>query len=99
MLVTMLCAFAAGFFIGNGAPYYVAGSLGEATNPSPFPNSPLVNVVVGWAGMLIGGLLGAYVWCARDPGRVAAVSAVAGVLAVGLIHARLWRANPWRKRD
>jgi hypothetical protein len=62
MLRTVVLSFIAGFFGGNGLPYYVAGSTGEATNPSPFPDAPIVNVLTGCAGMAIAGAC----WTAAD---------------------------------
>jgi hypothetical protein len=97
MIWTVLTAFVAGFFVGNGLPYYVAGSTGESVNPSPFPKSPSTNVVVGWAGMLLGGVVGYFTdWTTSPVWALAA--AMLGALAVGLVHARLWRADPWRRR-
>jgi len=97
MALSILLAFAGGFFVGNGAPYYVAGSTGDGVNPSPFPQMPWVNVLVGWSGMVLGVVL---CWLATPLDHpVASSSAIAlGVLVVGLIHARLWRRNPWRTR-
>jgi hypothetical protein len=98
MIVTLLFGFVAGFFFGNGLPYYLAGSMGDGTNPSPFPDSPFASVVVGWIAMLIG----ASCWHVVDTQRfgwLAQGAAATGVLVVGLIHARLWRNDPWRKRQ
>src|SRR5262245_41123044 len=97
MLVTIICAFVAGFFVGNGLPYYTAGSLGEGTNPSPFSDAASVNVVVGLVALGIGAL--SWHFADIEHYRFSAYTAAAlGVLSVGLIHARLWRADPWRKR-
>jgi len=96
MLLTIAVCFTAGFFGGNGLPYYVAGSTGNARNPSPFHNSPFVNVIVGCAAMALGRVL----WSlANVQGHEAAawISGFAGILVVGLIHARTWRKNPWKK--
>jgi hypothetical protein len=97
MLVTIISAFVAGFFAGNGLPYYVAGSTGEGTNPSPFSDSASVNVLVGLGALAIG----AVSWHFADVEHyrfIAYTAAALGVLGVGLIHARLWRNDPWRKR-
>jgi hypothetical protein len=96
VLTTLLVAFVAGFFLGNGLPYYVAGSTGEGVNPSPFPKTAPVNVVNGWALMLIGAVAWHFVDVARFPVE-AWVAGALGVLAVGLIHARVWREDPWRR--
>ncbi|GAA3293914.1 hypothetical protein [Streptomyces cinereospinus] len=98
MLGTVLLAFAAGFWAGNGLPYYVAGSTGDRTAPSPFRPSAVTNVLTGWLMLLVAGVC----WHYADtdahplPGHGAAA---AGVLLVGLIHARLWRADPWHRRS
>ena len=97
MTITIVCGFLGGFFAGNGAPYYFAGSIGEPTNPSPFADSALVNVVVGWVALLIGALCLVAASRRGQPWVVAAAAAL-GVLVVGLIHARLWRRDPWRKK-
>ncbi|PZF80171.1 hypothetical protein [Jiangella anatolica] len=97
MILTVLLAFVAGFFAGNGLPYYVEGSTGRTTNPSPFGDGAVVNVVTGWGGLVIAG----FAWYFADvpehpwPGWIAAAL---GVLAVGLIHARLWRGDVWGRR-
>lgn len=97
MIQSVLAAFVAGFFAGNGLPYYIAGSTGEGVNPSPFRDAPAVNVGVGWVG--VG--LGFVAWQFVDPNTwwwASYGSAAFGVLVVGLIHARLWRNDPWRKQ-
>jgi hypothetical protein len=94
MLETTLLALFAGFFFGNGLPYYVAGSTGEGVNPSPFPKTASVNVVNGFAAMAIGAIAWHFVDRTRFPVG-AWVGASIGVLSVGLIHARLWKNDPW----
>ncbi len=97
MVLTLSLAFVAGFFAANGLPYFVAGSHGEAVNPSPFRDSATVNVVVGWIGMVVGAVSWAFARVSEHP-IPGYTAAALGVLAVGLIHARMWRTNPWRKR-
>jgi hypothetical protein len=97
--ITVLLAFVAGFFAGNGLPYYVQGSLGEGRNPSPFPDRPAVAVVTGVGCFLIAGTAWAFAHVAARPGP-GWLATAAGVLAVGLVHARTWRdADPWGKRS
>ncbi|GAA2395828.1 hypothetical protein [Dactylosporangium salmoneum] len=98
MPLTVLLALVAGFFAGNGLPYFLQGSLGEGRNPSPFPDHPAVSVATGLGCFLIAGAawhfadVPAHPW----PGRLAAAL---GLLIVGLIHARTWRdPDPWGKR-
>jgi hypothetical protein len=98
LFITALLALVAGFFAGNGLPYYVQGSLGEGRNPSPFPDRPHVSVLVGMFAFAIAGLAW---WFADAPAHPVAAwpSAGVGLLLVALIHTRTWRdENPWGKR-
>jgi hypothetical protein len=98
MPLTVLLAFVAGFFAGNGLPYYLQGSVGEGRNPSPFPDRPAISVATGWGAFVIAGVAWAYADVPAHP-LPGWPAAAAGVLAVGLIHARTWRdPNPWNKR-
>jgi peptidoglycan/LPS O-acetylase OafA/YrhL len=98
MLTTIGLAFVAGFFLGNGLPYYLQGSTGEGRHPAPFPDRPWVSVVVGCVAFAIA----AVAWHFADVGGhpfPAGAAALLGLLAVALIHTRTWRdANPWGKR-
>lgn len=94
MLATLLLALAAGFLGGNGLPYYTAGSTGEGTSPSPFRRSAAGNVLSGCV------LLAAGVTCwhfahVADHPAAGWPAFAAGVTLVGLIHARVWRNDPW----
>lgn len=58
-----LAAFAAGFFLGNAVPHFVAGVMGQAF-PSPFADppgvglsSPLVNTIWGLVNIFAGYIL------------------------------------------
>lgn len=96
MLTTALLALVAGFCAGNGLPYYNLGSTGQ-TNPTPFGRSSTVNVAVGWGMFVVAALCWRSAHVAGHP--VAGYAAAAtGLLAVGLIHARNWRNNPWGSR-
>ena len=98
MFSTIALTFVAGFFGGNGLPYYVAGSHGEGINPGPFADTPVANVLMGCSCLAIAGAC----WGLADisdhalPGSLAAL---AGVALVGLIHARLWKDDPWGTRE
>ncbi|MFG1626324.1 hypothetical protein [Kribbella sp. NPDC049227] len=87
MLTTVLLALVAGFFVGNGLPYYMLGSTGN-TNPTPFGQSAAVNVVVGWVAFVIAAICWRYAHVSGHPLAGYAAAAV-GLLAVGLIHAEL----------
>lgn len=95
MLTTVLLAFAAGFFAGNGLPYYVAGSTGESGNPGPFKDSAVGNVVTGWTAVFVIAALCWHFAHVADHPLAGYAAAAVGVLVVGLIHARNWRHNPW----
>ncbi|HTJ39206.1 MAG TPA: hypothetical protein VL738_38765 [Dactylosporangium sp.] len=98
MALTVLLALVAGFFAGNGLPYFLQGSLGEGRNPSPFPDRPAVAVATGVGCFLIAGTAWAFANVSEHP-SAGWLAAGTGVLAVGLIHARTWRdADPWGKR-
>jgi hypothetical protein len=45
MLITIGLAFVAGFFAGNGLPYYAQGSTGDGRHPGPFRDSPVSQMV------------------------------------------------------
>ncbi|MBB5788655.1 hypothetical protein [Jiangella mangrovi] len=97
MILTVLLAFVAGFFAGNGLPYYMEGSTGRTTNPSPFGEGAVVNVLVGWTGLVIAALAWYFADVSSHPWPGWAAAAL-GVLTVGLIHARAWQADPWNRR-
>lgn len=98
MPITVTLAFVAGFFAGNGLPYFVQGSLGEGRNPSPLPDHPMVSVATGCGAFVIAGIAWSLAHSPAHP-LAAGLAGAAGVLAVGLIHARTWRdPDPWGKR-
>ena len=90
----IVLGFVAGFFAGNGLPYYVAGSLADGANPSPFPDRPRVSVIVGVVGVATGALAWHFV---GDEGLASRTAAALGIACVGLIHAGNWRSDPWGK--
>lgn len=96
MLATLLLALAAGFFGGNGLPYYVAGSTGEGASPSPFRASAAGNVLNGLVLMAVGVTCWHFAHVADHPAAGWPAFA-AGAALVGLIHARMWRRDPWRR--
>ncbi|GAA5189786.1 hypothetical protein GCM10023322_43270 [Rugosimonospora acidiphila] len=98
MFGTVTLALVAGFFVGNGLPYYVSGSTGDGRHPGPFPDSPVVSVLSGWGAFVIAAVAWSYAHVGDHPLPGYAAAAL-GVLAVGLIHTRTWRSpNPWGKR-
>lgn len=97
MLITVCLAFAAGFWAGNGLPYYSSGSTGDAVNPGPFGQTAIAKVVIGWLMFVVAGICWYFAGAERQPAPAYAAAAV-GVLMVGLIHAVVWRRNPWGRR-
>lgn len=97
MWITIVLAFVAGFFAGNGLPYYAQGSTGDGRNPAPFPDSPLVSVLTGWSAFIIAAVAWNFAHVSDHPLPGFAAAAL-GLLAVGLIHTQTWRSpNPWGK--
>jgi hypothetical protein len=92
--MTILLAYLAGFFAGNGLPYYYLGSTGQ-THPTPFGRSPTVNVAVGCVAFAIAVVCWHF---AHAQNLLAYAAALVGVLTVGVIHARGWHNNPWARR-
>jgi hypothetical protein len=98
MLTTIGLAFVAGFFLGNGLPYYTQGSTGDGRHPAPFPDSPAVSVLVGCLAFAIAAVAWRFAHAGDHP-VPAYAAALAGLLAVALIHTRTWRdKDPWGKR-
>jgi hypothetical protein len=89
MVLTVVFGLLAGFFAGNGLPYYAEGSAGRHGNPSPFSKSSVANVIIGWAAFVLAAV---FWWLAQVPNNPLAgwISIAIGVLVVGLIHARNW---------
>jgi len=98
MLTTVGLAFVAGFFLGNGLPYYAQGSTGDGRHPGPLKDSPAVAVLIGCVAFAVA----AVAWGFAHPGEhpvPAYAAALAGLLAVALIHTHTWRRpDPWGKR-
>lgn len=97
MILSIAFGFVAGFFVGNGLPYYVHGSFGEE-HRFLLGRSPVANVLAGCGAMTIGALA----WIAiHDDGHTgpALCAVLVGVLVVGLIHARVWKAQGARSDD
>lgn len=94
MITTVLLAYLAGFFAGNGLPYYHLGSTGR-TNPTPFVQSATVNVTIGWVAFVIAATCWHY---AHIPDHAVLGYAATGVglLTVGLIHAATGATTPGR---
>jgi len=96
MITTLVLAFTAGFCAGNGLPYYVMGSTGDGVSPSPWRPSAAGNILTGCILLAAGAVSWHYAHVPDHPGAGYAAGA-AGVVGVGLIHARLWRRDPWNR--
>jgi hypothetical protein len=98
MLTTLALAFVAGFFLGNGLPYYVQGSTGDGHHPGPFRDTPAVSVLVGCFAFAIAAAAWAFAHSSGHP-FAAYAAALIGLVTVAMIHTRTWRRpNPWGKR-
>jgi hypothetical protein len=92
MLMTIVLALLAGFCAGNGLPYYNLGSTG-GTNATPFGKSAAVNVVVGWVLFVITAICWHFAHVPDHP-LPGYAAAAAGVLMVGVHHARAGTTTP-----
>lgn len=97
MLLTIVLGFIAGFFAGNGLPYYAEGSIGHGVNPSPFRESAAANVLIGSAAFIVAAIAWHFAHVSQYPAAGYGAAAL-GVLVVGLIHAKVWHLNPFRRR-
>ncbi|MEV0651099.1 hypothetical protein AB0I28_38180 [Phytomonospora sp. NPDC050363] len=84
--------FLAGVFAANATPHFVKG-ITRRRFPTPFGSGPLVNVLVGWAGFVIAGLLLVVARPQAHP-RPAFAAAALGVLAMGVFHASIRTRGP-----
>lgn len=86
---TALLAFLAGLIGANSVPHFVKGITRER-HPTVFGDSPVVNLVAGWVGLVLTVLCVQWAQVERSPGW-ALVTGALGVLVMGLFHAR-WGA-------
>lgn len=88
MPTAIVLGFVTGFFAGNGLPYFVTGSFGWQ-HRFLLGRSAVANVIAGTAALAIAALSAYFTdWHAHP--LVAGTAATLGVLAVGLIHVRVW---------
>lgn len=85
MWQTFALTFLAGVFAANATPHFVRG-ITKQHFPSIFGSGPLVNVVVGWSGFVIAGLLFVASRAPSHP-RIAFVATALGVLVMAVFHA------------
>jgi hypothetical protein len=85
MWQTVGLSFLAGVLGANAVPHFVKGITKEAY-PSVLGSSPVVNLIAGWAGLVLTALCVYWAHVGRYPGW-ALVFGAFGVLLMGLFHA------------
>ncbi len=89
MIVSILLGFVAGFFAGNGLPYFITGSFAKEHQLLLGGKSAYANVVAGVILFAIAAL-GWHFADVKDHPAAVYISTLLVVLVVGLIHARDW---------
>jgi hypothetical protein len=85
MWQTAIVAFLAGVFGANGVPHFVRGITKESY-PCVLGNSPIPNLIGGWGSFVVAATF--LHWAnVREYPLSCQVSAVLGVLLMGLFHA------------
>ena len=85
MWQTALLTFVAGVLGANAIPHFVKGITRERY-PTVFGASPVVNLLVGWTGLVVAALL-LHVAGVDAHAGAAAIAGSLGVLVMGLFHA------------
>ncbi|MEV0351303.1 hypothetical protein AB0H88_36470 [Nonomuraea sp. NPDC050680] len=85
MWQTIVLSFLGGLVAGNGLPHFIRG-ITRRRYPSALGNGPIPNLVAGWAGLVLGGLLLWWAHIDRYP-ALSFASIGVGVLLIGLFHA------------
>jgi hypothetical protein len=87
MLLCSILGLLAGVFGANGVPHFVKGITKE-TYPCVLGNSPVPNLVAGWASFVIAGILTGYV-DHQHHALAFWIAGAAGALLIGLFHAAI----------
>ncbi|MFI6457020.1 hypothetical protein ACIBF6_36350 [Streptosporangium amethystogenes] len=74
-----------GLMAGNGLPRFIRG-ITRRRYPSALGHGPVPNLIAGWAGLVLGGLLLWWAHIDRHP-ELSFASVGASVLLIGLFHA------------
>jgi hypothetical protein len=85
MWQTIALSFLGGVMGGNAFPHFARG-ITKKQYPSGLGNGPVVNVIAGWAGLVLAALLLYWSHGGRHPAWSFAFAAL-GVLLIGLFHA------------
>lgn len=85
MWQTIVLSFLGGLVAGNGLPHFIRG-ITRRRYPSALGNGPVPNLIAGWAGLVLGGLLLWWAHIDRHP-ELALASISTSVLLIGLFHA------------
>jgi hypothetical protein len=85
MVKSLLLSLLAGILAGNAIPHFFNGIV-RRPYPNVIRNSPLVNMLPGWAGLVLAGFCLAFSEITRFPWEALPGFAV-GVLLMGLFHA------------
>jgi uncharacterized membrane protein YgdD (TMEM256/DUF423 family) len=87
MWVCSILGFLVGVFGANGVPHFVKGITKE-TYPTVFGNSPVTNLVAGWASLVIAVIIARYADYQHHAVAFLIAGAV-GALLIGLFHAAI----------
>jgi hypothetical protein len=85
MWTAAICGFVGGLLAGNAAPHFLKG-IARESYPTVLGDSALVNLVAGWAGLLLA-LAFLSLAGSRASWLVVELSAAPGVLVMGVFHA------------
>jgi hypothetical protein len=87
MWLSSILGFLAGVFGANGVPHFVKGITKE-TYPCVLGNSPVPNLIAGWASLVVAAVLASYADYEHHAASMLAAGAV-GTLLIGLFHAAI----------
>lgn len=90
MWTAAICGFVGGLLAGNAAPHFLKG-IARETYPTLLGDSALVNLVAGWAGLLLAMAFVSLAFLSlagvSASWLVVELSAAPGVLVMGVFHA------------
>jgi hypothetical protein len=94
MAALYIYTFLAGLFAADGVPNFIKGITGQ-THQTPFgrPSSAIVNVIWGWANLVVAGVLLYFAHPRVHELRAGAVFA-ASVLIMSVLLAHAWSDHP-----